>query len=66
MAKHLNSHSVCWNDRHIQTTALSHQATFRVCCLNILKIEDINFLPIYSTDLYAGEFSPRVKCFSCI
>lgn len=29
-----------------------HQATFGACCFNILKIEDMNFLPAYSTHLY--------------
>lgn len=62
VVKHLNSHSVCWNDKHIQTTALCHQATFGNCCLNILKTEDINFLPIFSVHLYDGDFSPRARC----
>lgn len=56
MAKHLNSHSVCRDDKHIQTTALCHQATFRACCLNILKIKDINFLPIYTTHFMLMNF----------
>lgn len=49
MAKCLNSHGVSWNDKHFQTTALCQHATFGVCCLSILKIENINFLTIYSS-----------------
>ena len=44
---HVWTARVCWNYKHTQITALCHQANFRAYCFSILKIKNINLLPIY-------------------